>query len=161
MESDLEETLTNSVLVLEEIDENLYRASNLWRPHHARGAFGGQIVGQALAAAGKTVADNLTLHSMHNYFIRAGDSSFPVIYNVTRTRDGASFSSRTVVAIQRGKPILTLQASYHNDGGEVDVALQYQTKMPDVKHHSELLTSSSIMEAYIANPNTPGRYFSL
>ena len=95
--------------------------------------FGGQVIAQALAAAYRTVEDRLC-HSLHAYFIRPGDPSIPVIYQVDRARDGGSFTTRRVVAIQHGKQILNLSASFH----KLDDGWEHQHPMPEVdppEHH--------------------------
>ena len=74
--------------------------------------FGGQVAGQALVAAGRTVPRDRTVHSLHSYFIRPGDPTVPIVYEVDRVRDGRSFTTRRVVAVQHGKPIFTLSASF-------------------------------------------------
>ncbi len=89
--------------------------------------FGGHVIAQALAAAHKTV-DTRMCHSLHAYFVRPGDPSIPVIYNVDRSRDGRSFTTRRVIAIQHGKQILNLSASFH----EEQDSWQHQHSMPDV-----------------------------
>ena len=81
----------------EPIDTNLFRSRSLWKPPGARGVFGGQIIGQSLAAAHQTVDTALLqVHSLHSLFIRAGDCTIPVIYRVDRVRDGRSFCTRSV-----------------------------------------------------------------
>src|SRR3981081_2122791 len=75
--------------------------------------FGGQVAGQALVAAGRTVPADRPVHSLHAYFIRPGDPSVPIVYTVDRVRDGRSFTTRRVSAIQHGKTIFTLSASFH------------------------------------------------
>lgn len=109
------------LLSLEVLDDNLFRGDS-----HDIGSsrvFGGQIVGQALAAAQKTVAAGQQPHSLHAYFLRPGDVSRPVVYQVERARDGQSYANRRVVALQRGRPILNLAASFHfsEDGPEHQV----------------------------------------
>ena len=89
--------------------------------------FGGQVLGQALAAANYTVEER-TVHSLHAYFLRKGDHTSPIIYEVDRQRDGRSFSSRRVVAIQHGRPILNLAASFQRS----EEGLEHQSEMPDV-----------------------------
>ncbi len=74
--------------------------------------FGGQVAGQALVAAGRTVPDDRDVHSLHAYFIRPGDPSIPIVYETERVRDGRSFTTRRVLAIQRGEPIFSLSASF-------------------------------------------------
>ncbi|KAA8593540.1 hypothetical protein FQN60_009656, partial [Etheostoma spectabile] len=109
---DLKSVLVTSVLNLEKLDVDLYRGRHHWVPRSQR-LFGGQIIGQALVAAAKSVSDNLYAHSLHCYFVRAGDPKVPVLYQVERTRDGRSFTVRSVKAIQHGQPILICQASFH------------------------------------------------
>ncbi|KAF6040845.1 ACOT8 [Bugula neritina] len=138
--------LVPDVLGVKELDTDLYIADQFWKAQRARGTFGGQIIGQALMSASRTVADNLNLHSIHSYFLRPGDPNSPVIYKVSRTRDGGSFSSRSISAIQKGRPILTLQASFHNEAAEKTNIFDYQVAMPKVAHHSQL---SSVHE-YLA-----------
>ena len=76
--------------------------------------FGGQVAGQALVAAGRTVPADRPVHSLHAYFIRPGDPAVPIVYTVDRVRDGRSFTTRRVTAIQHGKAIFTLSASFHH-----------------------------------------------
>src|ERR687887_2251040 len=98
------------LLDLERIEENIFRGVS---PRSATvRVFGGQVAGQALVAAGRTVPADRRVHSLHAYFIRPGDPSVPIVYNVDRTRDGRSFTTRRVVAIQHGKAIFTLSASF-------------------------------------------------
>ena len=96
-------------LTLERLEDNIFRGEsrNLGTPQ----VFGGQVLGQALGAAQQTVSDRES-HSIHAYFLRRGDFNAPIIYQVERSRDGGSFSNRTVVAIQHGQPIFTMSASF-------------------------------------------------
>jgi acyl-CoA thioesterase II len=89
--------------------------------------FGGQVAGQALVAAGRTVPDERAVHSLHAYFIRPGDPEVPIVYTVDRTRDGRSFSTRRVTAIQHGQAIFTLSASFHRS----ETGLEHQVPMPE------------------------------
>jgi acyl-CoA thioesterase-2 len=119
----LEELL--SILDLETLEVNLFRGLSPqtgWQR-----VFGGQVIGQALVAANRTVEGRLA-HSLHAYFLRAGDPSVPIIYEVDRIRDGGSFSTRRVVATQHGHAIFSMAASFHKEEG----GLQHQIKMPDV-----------------------------
>ena len=101
------------LLGLEELDTNLYRAPvPVLDPMRPR-LFGGQVAAQALYAAAMTVADDRRPHSLHGYFLRPGQIDHPVILQVARDRDGRSYSSRHVVALQRGEAIFTLSASFH------------------------------------------------
>ena len=140
-------------LSLQELDTDLYMAAKSWKTSGARGTYGGLIIGQALIAASRTVSDALNLHSMHSYFLRAGDPKRPTIYRVLRTRDGSSFSSRTVSAIQNGRPILTLQASFHNEGAEAPSLLEYQPVMPTTEHHKDLLNVGELLDQLMASEN--------
>ncbi len=113
------------LLALERLDTNLFRGES-----HDIGTnrvFGGQVLGQALAAANYTVEERIA-HSLHAYFLRKGDHTAPIIYEVDRQRDGRSFSSRRVVAIQHGRPILNLAASFQR----CEEGLEHQPDMPTV-----------------------------
>jgi acyl-CoA thioesterase II len=106
----IEEVL--ELLDLEPIEENIFRGRS--PEDRVQRVFGGQVLGQALVAAGRTV-EGRTCHSLHAYFLRAGDPKVPILYEVDRSRDGSSFTSRRVVAIQHGRPIFTLEASFQLD----------------------------------------------
>ena len=101
-----------ALLDLEPLEVNLFRGVS-WKDDRPR-VFGGQVAGQALVAAGRTV-DGRGVHSLHAYFLRPGDPSVPIVYEVDRIRDGKSFTTRRVVAIQHGEAIFNLQASFHVD----------------------------------------------
>ena len=107
------ETL-EELLDLEELDRDLYRAHNPRRPFTDH-LYGGQVAAQALRAAGLTVPEGRHPHSMHCYYLRAGEAEHPTIMKVSRDRDGRSFSARRVEALQRGKAIFTMAASFHVD----------------------------------------------
>jgi acyl-CoA thioesterase-2 len=98
------------VLDLEQIEVNIFRGESPETP--LQRIFGGQVASQALIAAGRTVPEERPVHSLHAYFLRAGDPEIPVIYEVDRIRDGRSFTTRRVVAIQHGRPIFNLSASF-------------------------------------------------
>ena len=100
------------LLDLEEIDQNIYRGQNE-RSKMPR-LFGGQVAAQALAAAGRTVEGRLA-HSLHAYFLKAGDPTHPIVFTVDRIRDGASFTTRRVVAQQRGEAIFNTSISFHKE----------------------------------------------
>jgi acyl-CoA thioesterase II len=100
-----------SLLDLEAIEVNIFRGQSPNNPNQVR-VFGGQVAGQALVAAGRTVERGL-VHSLHAYFLRPGDPMRPILYQVDRIRDGKSFTTRRVVAIQNGQAIFNLQASFH------------------------------------------------
>src|SRR6266446_7013289 len=107
----LEELVT--LLALERVEENLFRGQSQdlgWGT-----VFGGQVLGQALSAAVQTVPPERSAHSLHAYFLRPGDVSRPILYDVDRIRDGGSFTTRRVVAIQNGQAIFNLAASFHKE----------------------------------------------
>ena len=100
------------LLDLERVEVDIFRG---WTPPGARlpRVFGGQVAGQALVAAGRTVEPDRPVHSLHAYFLRPGDPSVPIVYSVDRIRDGRSFTTRRVVAVQHGEAVFNLQASFH------------------------------------------------
>jgi acyl-CoA thioesterase-2 len=98
------------LLNLEQIEVNIFRGRS--PDETVQRVYGGQVAGQALVAAGRTVPPDRPVHSLHAYFIRPGDPSVPLIYSVDRVRDGRSFTTRRVTAVQHGKPIFTLSASF-------------------------------------------------
>ncbi len=115
------------VLDLESIEQNLFRAHH---PSDTEGrVFGGQIMAQALMAAGRTVAASLRVHSLHGYFLRPGDPRIPVLMSVDRIRDGRSFVTRRVVAIQRGRAIFEMSTSFQRP--EDGVTHQARTVLSD------------------------------
>jgi len=99
------------LLDLEQIEEDIFRGVS--PKERVQRVFGGQVAGQALVAAGRTVPPERPVHSLHAYFIRPGDPAVPLIYTVDRVRDGRSFTTRRVSGIQHGKTIFTLSASFH------------------------------------------------
>ncbi|MDA8056640.1 MAG: acyl-CoA thioesterase II [Actinomycetota bacterium] len=113
-----------NLLDLETIEVNIFRG--LSPDEDRQRVFGGQVAAQALMAAGRTV-DAGAPHSLHSYFLRPGDPSVPILYEVDRIRDGRSFTTRRVVAIQHGRAIFNLSASFHID----EPGLEHQVAMPD------------------------------
>jgi acyl-CoA thioesterase II len=112
------------LLNLEQIEVNIFRGRS--PDETVQRVFGGQVAGQALVAAGRTVPGERPVHSLHAYFIRPGDPSVPLVYTVDRLRDGRSFTTRRVTAIQHGKPIFTLSASFHR----AERGLEHAKPMP-------------------------------
>lgn len=144
------------ILELEKIEENLFRGQNYQAPWGR--VFGGQVVAQALAAALKTVDEDRYLHSMHSYFLLVGDLDHPIVYDVDRIRDGGSFTTRRVTAIQKGRPIFTLSCSFnkHSEGFEHDAF------MPDVPEPESLVSDielakgvESLPRSYLSFINIP------
>lgn len=114
------------LLALERIEDNIFRGES--RDIGSAQVFGGQVVGQALSAAQATVDERIA-HSLHAYFLRRGDMEAPIVYEVDRARDGGSFSVRRVVAIQHGRPIFNLAASFQCPEDGID----HQDQMPQVE----------------------------
>jgi acyl-CoA thioesterase-2 len=131
-----------SILDLERLEENLFRGLSPqvgWQR-----VFGGQVIGQALVAACRTVEDR-TAHSLHAYFLRAGDPSVPIIYEVDRIRDGGSFSTRRVVAVQHGHAIFSMAASFQKE----EAGLEHQMAMPDVPPPEDLPSEAELKAKFI------------
>lgn len=115
------------LLDLEAIEYNLFRGQN--RDVGGRSVFGGQVVGQALMATARTLEESRHAHSLHAYFLRPGDMRAPIVYEVVRIRDGTSFTTRNVVAIQHGEAIFSMSVSFHR----TERGLEHQSSdMPDV-----------------------------
>ena len=113
------------LLDLEQIENDIFRGRT--SDERRQRVFGGQVAAQALVAAGRTVPLNRPVHSLHAYFIRPGDPLVPIVYTVDRVRDGRSFTTRRVVAVQHGKAIFTLSASFQI----VEDGPAHQAAMPD------------------------------
>ncbi len=141
------------VLNLEPLEVNLFRGrspQNGW-PR----VFGGQVIGQALVAASRTV-QGLTAHSMHAYFVLAGDPAVPIVYEVERTRDGRSFTTRSVKAIQHGRPIFIMIVSFHNN----EDGLDNQAAMPDVPPPEALPDEQTMLRDILPTlPEQVQRYY--
>jgi acyl-CoA thioesterase-2 len=141
------------VLDLERLEVNLFRGrspQDRWQR-----VFGGQVIGQALVAACRTV-EGRAPHSLHAYFLIGGDPKVPIIYEVDRIRDGKSFTTRRVVAIQHGQAIFTLMVSFHND----EPGLAHQAPMPDVPHPEKLPTEAEIRAKVLPSmPDPVRRYY--
>ena len=122
------------LLDLEPIEVNIFRGVN---PDEERQRiFGGQVAGQALVAAARTVDDDRAVHSLHAYFLRPGDPNVPVLYEVDRIRDGRSFTTRRVAAIQHGRAIFHMSASFHI----AEPGFDHLDEMPDVPEPDGLPT---------------------
>jgi acyl-CoA thioesterase-2 len=131
-----------SILDIEQLEVNLFRGLSPqvgWQR-----VFGGQVIGQALVAANRTV-NGRNAHSLHAYFLRAGDPAVPIIYEVDRIRDGGSFSTRRVVAIQHGQAIFSMAASFHKP----EPGLHHQIKMPDVPPPEKLPSEAELKQCFV------------
>ena len=131
------------LLDLEEIEQNHYRGrspSEGWQR-----VYGGQVLGQALVAASRTVPEDRHAHSLHGYFLRAGDTTTPILYTVDRIRDGRSFTTRRVVAIQHGRAIFNMSISFQiNEEG-----LTHQMQMPQAPPPEELPDEQELRKRWI------------
>ncbi len=139
------------LLDLEEIDLNIFRGQN--EAGQVGRLFGGQVLSQALAAAGRTV-EELPAHSLHAYFLRPGNPAVPVLYQVDRIRDGRSFTTRRVVAIQEGRAILNMAASFH----AAEPGYDHQVGVPEAPAPESLPTWTELIAANRERiPNVEGR----
>ncbi|MBK7907831.1 MAG: acyl-CoA thioesterase II [Gemmatimonadetes bacterium] len=130
-----------SLLDLEPIEHDIFRGQN--RDLATGRVFGGQVFAQALVAAQRTVPEGREAHSVHGYFLREGDLKAPIVYFVDRPRDGRSFTSRRVTAIQHGEAIFHLSASFHIS----EPGLDHQTAMPDVPDPESLPSELELIRA--------------
>ncbi|WP_026380519.1 acyl-CoA thioesterase II [Afifella pfennigii] len=143
MTNGIEELL--AILDLENLEHNLFRGRSPqvgWQR-----VFGGQVIGQALVAATRTVAQDRHAHSLHGYFLRPGDPSVPIIYEVDRIRDGKSFVTRRVVAVQHGEAIFSMSASFQRQ----EDGFEHQLPMPQVPGPEELMTEAEFKEMVMAS----------
>jgi len=140
-EQELADLIT--VMNLETLEVNLFRGPS--RDLGGHSVFGGQVVGQAMVAASRTV-EGRTPHSLHAYFLLPGDMAAPIVYEVERIRDGGSFSARRVQAIQHGRPILSMIASFQVP----EVGPEHQTTMPEVPAPETLKSSLELIPEWLA-----------
>jgi acyl-CoA thioesterase II len=144
------------LLDLERLETNLFRGES--RDIGSPQVFGGQVLGQALMAASRTVDAGRPVHSLHAYFLRRGDFRAPIVYEVDRSRDGASFTSRRVVAIQHGQQIFHLSASFQSPEPGPD----HQVPAPDVAPPETLPDLSATMRQHLDRmPEQGRRYWAL
>ncbi len=127
-----------TLLQLEKVEEGLFRGQS--EDLGLRRVFGGQVVGQALSAAKETVPEARLVHSFHSYFLRPGDITMPIVYDVEVLRDGNSFSARRVAAIQKGKPIFYMTASFQAP----ESGFEHQKPMPDAPAPETLVSETDI-----------------
>lgn len=144
MAPELEDLL--NLLDLEAIEVNIFRGVS---PNEGwQRVYGGQVLGQALVAASRTVEDETrTAHSLHGYFLRPGDTTIPILYEVDRIRDGKSFTTRRVIATQKGRPIFSMSVSFqvHETG------LEHQFPMPELPAPEDCPSQKDLMEKYAAD----------
>jgi acyl-CoA thioesterase II len=130
-----------AILDLEQIEVNIFRGVS--PDETVQRVFGGQVAGQAMVAAGRTVPEDRQVHSLHAYFLRPGDASIPIVYEVDLIRDGRSFTTRRVVAIQHGKAIFHMSASFQI----TEPGVEHQAQMPDAPDPDTLSTLDDRREA--------------
>ena len=144
-----------ATLDLERLEDNLFlgaRGNEGWQR-----VFGGQVLGQALMAAARTVDADRSVHSLHGYFLLAGDPSRPIVYDVERIRDGGSFTTRRVKAIQHGRPIFSMSSSFH----KAEPGFDHQSEMPQVPPPEELANPKDLIAGLIdALPQSMRSYWS-
>jgi acyl-CoA thioesterase-2 len=144
------------LLDLERLEINLFRGES--RDIGSPQVFGGQVLGQALMAACRTVDGTRQVHSLHSYFLRRGDFNAPIVYEVDRSRDGASFTNRRVVAIQHGQQIFHLSASFQ----VAEEGPDHQVSPPDVPPPEDLPELSKVMRAHLSEiPESQRRFWEL
>src|SRR6516165_6968191 len=142
------------LLELERLELNLFRGES--RDIGSPQVFGGQVLGQALSAAGSTVDAERTVHSLHAYFLRRGDCNAPIVYQVDRSLDGHSFSNRRVVAIQHGQQIFNMTASFQ----VAEAGFDHQVVMPQVPPPESLPAADSPPPQVLAQlPERVRRFF--
>jgi len=134
------------LLDLEQIEVNIFRGRS--PDETVQRVFGGQVAGQALVAAGRTVAADRPVNSLHAYFIRPGDPAVPLVYTVERVRDGHSFSIRRVTAVQHGKAIFVMSASFHR----AEPGVEHEDPMPQVPPPGEVRRSIDRVEELLGAP---------
>lgn len=141
-------------LDLEVLERNLYRGTSPkagWQR-----VFGGQVIGQALVAAQRTVDRERKVHSLHSYFMRPGDPAVPIIYEVDRIRDGRSFTTRRVVAIQHGEAIFSMSASFHVE----EPGFEHCLPMPQAPKPDDLPSERQLADLYVGKaPENVRRYW--
>lgn len=135
-----------NLLDLEQIEVNMFRGtspSEGWQR-----VYGGQVIGQALVAASRTVEDETrTAHSLHGYFLRPGDTTIPILYDVDRIRDGKSFTTRRVVAIQRGEAIFSMSVSFQ----VLESGLEHQMSAPEVPPPLDCVSETDMLSEHADN----------
>nr|XP_024395621.1 uncharacterized protein LOC112291894 isoform X2 [Physcomitrium patens] len=147
-----EVALLERILELETLEVDLYKGyTKPDYPSFGGNVYGGQLLGQALAAASKSVDPALLVHSLHAYFLLTGDERMPIIYKVERTRNGHTFATRQVSAIQKGRVIFTMYASFQRSME----GFEHQESMPNVPTPDQLLSQDELRKRYFSDPRIP------
>ena len=144
-------TMSNPI-DLEMLDIDLFRSKGLWRPSGARAVFGGQVVGQALAASTQCAKGDKQLHSLHSYFIKGGDPDIPIIYRVRRLNTTNNFEMHSISAKQHSQTIFSCQASYHRPEKST---LFHERCIPDAPDPETLQSQEEYMQELLHDPRLP------
>lgn len=139
-------------IALEMLDVDLFRSKSLWRPSFARAVYGGQVVGQALAASTECIKDDKELHSLHSYFLKGGDPDKPILYRVQRINSTNNFENHSITARQNGQIIFSCQASYHRPEKS---NLFHERSMPDAPPPDTLTSQETLLGNLVGDPRIP------
>jgi acyl-CoA thioesterase II len=144
------EAFQTSPLELETLDTFLFRSKTLWMPPGARAVYGGQVVGQSLAASRKCLTDDKELHSLHSYFLKGGDPRTPILYRVRRLSVTNNFEMHHISGTQKGQIIFSLSASYHR---KEKSELFHERAMPDAPDPNTLMSQEDRYRVLLEGPN--------
>jgi acyl-CoA thioesterase II len=145
-----------AVIAVEALGSDVFRGTRLWRPANGRAVFGGQVLAQALTAACRTVPAARPVHSLHGYFLLAGDERQPILYEVQRLRDGGSMSTRLCIAKQSpGRVIFVALVSFHDPHARVEAPLRHQWRPPRVPPPEALPSQDERARAILGDPRVP------
>ena len=154
MEEKRDTTDIASSIVIEKLDTDLFLSSNFVRPFPSRNSvYGGQIIGQALVAAHRTLEQDFHCHSFHSYFLVAGDPTVPAIYHVDRIRDGRSFATRNVIVKQKGRAIFSVMVSFHRPEQS---RIIHQKSMPDVPPPEKCVSREEYLNGLLKKAEAEG-----
>lgn len=145
-------TTKDSPIDLEMLDVDLFRSVSLWRPMGARAVYGGQVVGQALAASAQCVIDAKGLHSLHSYFLKGGNPDVPILYHVHRLSVTNNFEVHSITAKQEGNTIFNCTASYHRPE---KASLFHERPMPDAPDPESLPNQEARLKEVVQDPRLP------
>lgn len=151
-QSDLQQPndFQSSPIALEKLDVFLFRSQSLWRPPGARAVYGGQVVGQALAASRECLTDDKELNSLHSYFLKGGDPTTPILYRVRRLSVTNNFEMHHISGTQQGQIIFSLSASYHR---KEESELFHERPMPAAPDPNTLMSQEDYLKVLVEDPN--------
>mmetsp|Transcript_29179 Transcript_29179/g.49265 ORF Transcript_29179/g.49265 Transcript_29179/m.49265 type:complete len:283 (+) Transcript_29179:47-895(+) len=145
-------SVAHSPIDLEMLDVDLFRSVSLWKPMGARAVYGGQVVGQAVAASARCVTDKKALHSLHSYFLKGGNPEIPILYHVQRLSVTNNFENHNIIAKQQGQVIFSCTASYHRPEAST---LFHERPMPTAPDPETLMNQEDRLEEVLADPRLP------